>query len=212
MLLLGVRSFLRSDHTYIRKALCEGAQSGISIVTGQIEIHSLLHSLRIPSYPARRCCIPKEAVRHYTVLDTSPKKSCASVIPGWSPCVASVSLYTTLSEREETFPRSPCAWWFMLRKVPEGRSVPEIFEDPVVKRATHQEDDTGLGATWPTLSSHAKSRQVTQTCQVRRLCRTWPKKRCRGQVCPKASQFYRLGQFQGLGQDSQDIQCHIQMI
>ena len=108
---------------------------GISIVTGQIEIHSLLHSLRIPSYPARRCCIPKEAVRHYTVLDTSPKKSCASVIPGWSPCVASVSLYTTLSEREGTFPRSPCAWWFMLRKVPEGRSVPGIFEDPVVKRA-----------------------------------------------------------------------------
>ncbi len=48
---------------------------------------------------------------------------------------ASVSLYTTLSEREGTFPRSPCAWWFMLRKVPEGRSVPEIFEDPVVKRA-----------------------------------------------------------------------------
>src|SRR5258708_10635745 len=81
------RTLLRSDHTYIRKALCEGAQSGISIVTGQIEIHSLLHSLRIPSYPARRCCIPKEAVRHYTVLDTSPKKSCASVIPGWSQCV-----------------------------------------------------------------------------------------------------------------------------
>src|SRR5258708_10651113 len=76
----------------------------------------------------------------------------------------------------------------------------------------HQEDDTGLGATWPTLSSHAESRQVTQTCQVHQLCCTWPKKRCRGQVCPKASQFHRLGQFQGLGQDSQDIQCHIQMI
>src|SRR5258708_9446224 len=93
-------------------------------------------------------------------------------------------------------------------------SITKNHDNVVAARARrgHQEDDTGLGATWPTLSSHAESRQVTQTCQVRQLCRTWPKKRCCGQVCPKASQFHRLGQFQGLGQDSQDIQCHIQMI
>jgi hypothetical protein len=38
-----------------------------------------------------------------------------------------------------------------------------------------QEDDTVLGVTWP--SKTTKSRQVTQTCQVHRLCHTWPKKK-----------------------------------
>ena len=61
---------------------------------------------------------------------------------------------------------------------------------------------------------HAKASQVTQTRQVRRLCRTWPKKDTLGPRSPKTSQFRRLGQFQGVGQDVKDVQggqCHIQV-
>jgi hypothetical protein len=66
----------------------------------------------------------------------------------------------------------------------------------------HQEDDTGLGVTWPSLSSHTKLHQVTQACQVCQLCCTWPRQDAVAKSAPRHPNSTDLANFRELAKTS----------